>query len=431
MDPRPPILAVEDGGLENSDPLAFLDDGVSVEDTREETRRNIRLIIRIRWIVSPAVFLIMMIAYLAGFSGQQSFGENQLVVNGVNLGMMLVLNLVYVGLARRMEDLRSLILFQLLIDVFQVTLTVYKTGGVASPFGFLFFFVIFEAAILRGGAASYIIATVSAAAFSLVALLTGTGVLPEQDYFSPYSGMQSNDAYVVLSWAFAVAGFFGFAALTAHLTGLLSRRQRRLRTAYQIMQRRQATLMLMYRTSKALNSFQTAEEVVDNILDELLTHLNLHRALLYVVSDQQMLKLFMVKERARADDGVATYSESTLTRATTGGLNVTIPLQESAGLTAMSAVRQEPYNIADPESSPYINRELAKQIGMNPFALAPMVLRGKTVGVIGIDRRTDNGAIQNEEFRVFQVFANQAAITLRSVDPTAPVYDPAASGAAR
>ncbi len=56
------------------DPLAFMSQGVSVEDTIEETRRNIKLIIRIRWIVSPSVFLIMMIAYVAGFSGQESVG---------------------------------------------------------------------------------------------------------------------------------------------------------------------------------------------------------------------------------------------------------------------------------------------------------------------------------------------------------------------
>lgn len=412
--------------MEDRDPISFLNKQVSVEDTLEETRRNIKLIIRIRWIVSPSVFLIMMIAYAVGLSGQQSFGENQLIVNGVNLGMMLVLNLVYVALARRVRDLRPLILFQLLIDVFQVTLTVYKTGGVASPFGFLFFFVIFEAAILRSGKASYIIAAVSAASFSLTALLTSVGVLPPQEFFSPFTGLQRSQAFVVLSWAFAVASFFGFAALAAHLTDLLARRQRRLRLAYAIMKRRDATLMLMYRTSKALNSFETTDEVADSILGELLSHLNLHRALLYLVGSDDALHLFMVKERADTQSEIATYGENALAAPASTGLNVTIPLVETAGLTARSAILQEPYNIVDPESSPHINRELAKKIGLNPFAVAPMVLRGKTVGVVGIDRSKDNGAIGNEEFRVFQVFANQAAVTLHSVDPTAPVYSPPA-----
>ena len=411
--------------MENHDPLSFMEGRAGVEDEREETRRNIRLIVRIRWIVSPSVFAIMLVAWLAGLSGQQSFGENQLVVNGINLGMMLVLNLVYVALSRRMQDLRPLVLFQLLIDVFQVTLTVYKTGGVASPFGFLFFFVIFEAAILRSGAASYVIAAVSSAAFSLTTLLTTLGILPQQDYFSPLTGLQRGRAFVVLSWAFSVAGFFGFAALAAHLTGLLARRQRRLRQAYQVMTRRHETLMLMHRTSKALNSFETTEEVSDNILAELLEHLNLHRALLYLVGNDNCLHLFMVKERSTGGAEVETYSDDALSDPASTGLNVSIPLDESAGLTARCAVLQEPYNVADPSTSPHINRELAKKIGLNPFAMAPMVLRGKTVGVIGIDRRKDNGAILNEEFRVLQVFANQAAITLHSVDPSAPVYSPA------
>jgi len=411
--------------VDNPDPLAYVSSRENVEDDIEETRRNIKLIIRIRWIVSPSVFGIMMIAYAAGLSGQGGFGENQLIVNGINLAVMLVLNLVYVGLARRMKDLRPLILFQLLIDVFQVTLTVYKTGGVASPFGFLFFFVIFEAAILRNATAAFVIAGVSSAAFSLTTLLTTLGIVPTQDYFSPMSGLQGSNAFVVLKWAFDVAGFFGFAGLAAHLTGLLARRQRRLRQAYAIMSRRQATLMLMHRTSKALNSFETAREVADNILGELLSHLNLHRALLYTVGDDNALHLFMVKQRAGTEDRVRTLAEDSLTSETSAGLNVSIPLEESAGLTARSAILQESYNIVDPGSSPYINRELAKRIGLNPFALAPMVLRGKTVGVIGIDRSKDNGAIQNEEFRVFQVFANQAAITLHSVDPSAPLYTPA------
>ncbi len=411
--------------MENHDPLSFMEGRTSIEDEREETRRNIRLIVKIRWIVSPSVFAIMLVAWIAGLSGRQGFGENQLIVNGVNLGMMLVLNLVYIGLSRRMQDLRPLVLFQLLIDVFQVTLTVYKTGGVASPFGFLFFFVIFEAAILRSGAASYIIAAVSAAAFSLTTLLTRLGVLPEQDYFSPLVGLQRTSTFVVLSWAFAVASFFGFAALAAHLTGLLARRQKRLRQAYVVMTRRHETLMLMHRTSKALNTFETTEEVSDSILGELLSHLNLDRALLYLVGSDQALHLFMVKERGTREAEVETYAEDALSQTASSGLNVTIPLEESAGLTARCAILQEPYNVNDPEASPYINRELARRIGLNPFALAPMVLRGKTVGVIGIDRRKGNGAIQNEEFRVFQVFANQAAITLHSVDPSAAVYTPA------
>ncbi|MFP4376983.1 MAG: hypothetical protein ACLFP4_08070 [Spirochaetales bacterium] len=56
----------------------------------------------------------------------------------------------------------------------------------------------------------------------------------------------------------------------------------------------------------------------------------------------------------------------------------------------------------------------------------PLEVRGTTIGVIGIDRRT-TGGIQNEEFRMFQVFANQSAITLHGVEPDAPGCVPSSS----
>jgi hypothetical protein len=402
------------------------DSSTSIGDDAAETRRNLQLIIRVRWIVAPSVFLILAVASLAGFSQTGSFSENQLVVNGINLGVMLVLNVIYVIWSRRAERLGPLILFQLLIDVIHVTLTVYKTGGVASPFGFLYFYVIFEAAILKSGGAAFVIAGVSSALFSLNALLEHFGIVPSQEFFSPLSGLVGNARYVILSWGFAIAGFFGFAALAAHLTRLLASRQQRLRTAYSMLTKRHETLMLLHRTSIALNTFRTAAEISDAILGELVSHLSLHRALLYRVIEGNELQLFMVKERSASGELVDTYDDSSeaIARDSVGGLNVRIPLKSDAGLTARAAILQESYNVADPEESPYINRELAKRIGMNPFAIAPLVLRGRTLGVVGIDRGRESGGIRNDEFRVFQVFANQAAITLYSVEPHSPVYMP-------
>ncbi|MFW5689277.1 MAG: GAF domain-containing protein [Spirochaetota bacterium] len=448
-----------------SDAESFLvpDHVTEIEDDTEETRRNIRLIVRIRYIVSPSVFVILALASFAGLSRQGSFSENQLVVNGVNLAVLLILNVIYLALSRRLGNLRPLVLFQLLIDVIHITLTVYKTGGVASPFGFLYFFVIFEAAILRGGRSTYVIAAISAALYSLTTLLERVGWLPRQEFFSPLSGLTQSDPFLVLSWSFAIASYFGFAALAGYLTGLLARRQRRLRQAYRVMTRRHETLMLLHRTSTALNSFESPAEICDAILGELLQHLSLDRALLYRVTADAELALYMVKERtagggtrdayakdayakdayaksearsnagdqanaggakANAGDQADLATPQSVTADTVAGLRVRIPLAEGAGLTARCAVRQEAYNVTDPEASELINRELARQIGMNPFALAPLVVRGKTIGVIGIDRRTAVGGIQNEEFRIVQVFANQAAITLHSVEPDAPAYVP-------
>jgi GAF domain-containing protein len=94
---------------------------------------------------------------------------------------------------------------------------------------------------------------------------------------------------------------------------------------------------------------------------------------------------------------------------------VDIPLREDAGLTARCALLRLAVKVDRPGESPYINKELARKIGMNPFALAPLLLRGNTVGVLGIDRSHENGFVTEEEFQILQIFANQAAITIGSL----------------
>ena len=49
---------------------------------------------------------------------------------------------------------------------------------------------------------------------------------------------------------------------------------------------------------------------------------------------------------------------------------------------------------------------------MNPFALLPLVVRDRLVGVLGVDRGATFGEIGDEEFRLLEVFANQAAIAI-------------------
>ncbi|MFW6214969.1 MAG: GAF domain-containing protein [Alkalispirochaetaceae bacterium] len=366
---------------------------------RSELLKNIKLIIRIRFLVSPSIFLLIFLAGLGGFTAQSAFSQDQLIVNGFNVAGILILNLTYALLLRRLEDLRPLVLLQLLIDIFHFTVTVYKTGGITSPFAFLYFFVIFSASILVSSRSAYLAAGVSVLSYALVLLLTRLGILSSQEFFSPLAGLSLNDSYIVLTAGFTVISFFAFAALSSYLTGLLHKRQQRLKRSHQVLASKHASMLLLYHVTQAINKYSTIREVVDQILSQLMDHMQLHRAILYLLRDGESLELYMIKRRG--GDG--------------GDLALSIPLREDAGLTARAAIRREAYNITNPEESPYINRELARKIGLNPFALAPMVVRERLVGIIGIDRSHDNGAILPDEFRLLQIFANQAAIALDSL----------------
>ncbi|MFP4302218.1 MAG: GAF domain-containing protein [Alkalispirochaetaceae bacterium] len=373
------------------------DSGV-VFDDRADLLKNIKLIIRIRFFVSPSIFLLIFLAGAAGFTQQSAFSQDQLVVNGFNVAGILLLNLTYTLLLRRLEDLRPLALLQLLIDIFHFTVTVYKTGGITSPFPFLYFFVIFSASMLVSSRSAYLAAAVSALFYGGVLIMTRFGLLSSQEFFSPFAGLALNDSYTILTAGFTVISLFAFAALSSYLTGLLHNREKRLRRSNEVLAGKHASMLLLYRTTQAINAYGSVRDVVDQILSGLMEHMQLDRAILYLKKGEE-LELYMIKRQSGTPKEMA----------------VAIPLREDAGLTARAAIRREAYNVTDPEESPYINRELAKQIGLNPFAVAPMVVRDRLVGVIGIDRSQHNGAIGPDEFRLLQIFANQAAIALDSL----------------
>lgn len=379
-------------------PIVSYGDTLKSQDEREYILRNIKLIIRIRWILSPAIFLIMFISSAFGLSEQGAFSENQLIVNGFNLAIILVLNVIYAVLVRKIVNLRPLVLFQLMIDVIHFTITIYKTGGVASPFSFLYFMVIFAASILVSGKISYLVACISSLLYSIFVVLEFFEIIPHQDFFIPFAGLQLNLSFLILSWSFSIFFYFAFAALAAYLTGLIRKRQKMLADANAALDKKVNTFTFLFRTSNALNTRNTVKDIVEIILSELLEYLNLDRALLYLNVNNEYLHLYMAK-----------------TRTGEVGLAVDIPLKEDAGLTARAALQRQAFNISDPSTFPDINLTLAQKIGMNPFALAPLTIQEKVIGVIGIDRSTESGVISDEEFKLLQMFANQTAIAITSL----------------
>jgi GAF domain-containing protein len=187
--------------------------------------------------------------------------------------------------------------------------------------------------------------------------------------------------------------------LSAYLFSEIRKRQVKLKDMNERLDYKVSILTLLYRTSETLNKYTRIIDVVDFILSELLETLHLDRALIYFVVDNSYLKLYMVMHRKQSEKKE---------------LEVEIPLDENAGLTAYSALRKTALNIKEPGNSPLINRELAEKIGLNPFALAPLVVQDRTIGIIGIDRSERNGAINDDEFQILKVFANSAAIALRN-----------------
>lgn len=367
---------------------------------REETRRTLRLIIRIRFIIVPAVLVLVAASALVGFARSAAFTAGSLPLHAVNAAVVIGLNTLCLLLAGRVRDLRPLVLFQLAIDALNFTFTVYKTGGVASPLAFLYYGVIFAAGLLLGARGTFLVAGVCAALYLGIVGLELLHLIPHQSYFVPLAGLHLIPAYVALSVLFTLFSLALIAFLASYLSAELRRRNRSYRQANARLSKKIATLQLLQRVTEALNSSRRVRDVADAILGELLEFLRLDRALLYLNRDGRTLRLFMVKYRS----GSASAGRRSP--------RISIPLREGAGLTARVAIRRTAMNVRRPQDSPFINRELQKRIGTNPFAIAPLVVRDRLIGVLGVDRSLVSGEISDEEFQVLKIFASQAAIAI-------------------
>jgi K+-sensing histidine kinase KdpD len=367
---------------------------------REETRRTLRLIIRIRFIIVPAVLVLVAASALVGFARSAAFTAGSIPLHAVNAAVVIGLNTLCLLLAGRVRDLRPLVLFQLAIDALNFTFTVYKTGGVASPLAFLYYGVIFAAGLLLGARGTFLVAGVCAALYLGIVGLELLHLIPHQSYFVPLAGLHLIPAYVALSVLFTLFSLALIAFLASYLSAELRRRNRSYRQANTRLSKKVATLQLLQRVTEALNSSRRVRDVADAILGELLEFLRLDRALLYLNRDGRTLRLFMVKYRS----GSASAGRRSP--------RISIPLREGAGLTARAAIRRTAMNVRRPQDSPFINRELQKRIGTNPFAIAPLVVRDRLIGVLGVDRSLVSGEISDEEFQVLKIFAGQAAIAI-------------------
>jgi len=376
-----------------------------LSDSREELKKKVAWIIRIRFVVNPAVFLLMLITNWQGLTkGATALSRETLISTAVVAAFSIVLNLLYFwALKTRKFELRKFVFLQLILDVIIFTAYIWRTGGVTSPFGFLYFLPIMGGSILLSPGLGMAMAGITSAIYLLVVVLESSGVIPHVSYFVALDQFAQRGSYIALMM---VVNFFAF-VVVAGASGFLMRtvqaKARELKESNLVQERKAHLFRMLYQVSEVLQTHKGIEEVLDRICDVLVTDMDVDRALMYVV-EGQTLRLRRLAYHQRVAPGDRTP------------LRVTIPLNPQEGLTARAALENQAYNVTEPTSHEGINVELAKQIGMNPFALAPMAYRGNVLGVLGIDRSRDQAAIGEDEFDILNIFARQAGQTLATVD---------------
>jgi len=372
-----------------------------LSDSREELRKKVAWIIRIRFAVNPAIFLLMLFSNWQGLTkGASPLGRETIISTAIVAAVSIVLNVLYFyALKNGKFELRKFVFLQLVLDVLIFTAYLWRTGGVISPFAFLYFLPVIGGNILLSPAAGMAMAGIGGLSYVLVVALESTGVIPHVSYFVALDQFAQRTGYVVLMIIVNLFAFTVVAGASGFLMRTVSQKARELKESNLLQERKAKLFSMLYKVSEVLQHYQRLDDVLDHICDVLVTDMNVDRALMYIVEGAN-LKLKRVAYHKRVPE-----SEHT-------ALRVSIPMRNGGSLTARAALEKSSFNVTDPSVEEGVNVELARKIGMNPFALAPMTYRDEVLGVLGIDRSRDFAAISEDEFHVLQIFARQAGQTL-------------------
>lgn len=369
---------------------------------KDEMGDKIRLLIRLRWAVDlmiPVVVALLAVEGLQLKRPDRSYANLweylwSLKTNMATLGAALAINVAYQMLVKRRANLRPIALAQVWLDIVIFSVMIYTTGGVSSPFTFLFTLPVLAASLLLSFEASLAAAFTASTIMLVMAQLQYHHLIPSERYFEPMRPLMEKGGYVSAMVTLDAILYF----LIAFSSGALSRTIHKHEAA---LTARANEATMLYEVSSSLQSTTSLDEVLIQIMDILVARLNIDHALMYLMNE--------------AGDGLDLKVErfhASVKNPPYGNMKVHFDLKREAGLTAICAIEKATFNIQDPANHPLINRELALKLGINPFAVSPMLARGRVVGVVGVDRRFQNTIITQDEAQILSVAANQAGLTI-------------------
>jgi two-component system sensor histidine kinase PilS (NtrC family) len=177
---------------------------------------------------SPGVFILIAarLAVVSFFMGLVVFFQfrygmlDHAYLPLIPVAFAYLLSIAYAVFSRFATNIFRFAYFQLAADVFLVTGIIHFTGGVESPFPFLYIFVIIGSAITLSKSATYVIATGASLLFTLTLGLEFKGVVQPFYVFPPvYKNMDAG--FVIMTSIMNITSFYLVAFLSGYLTGLL------------------------------------------------------------------------------------------------------------------------------------------------------------------------------------------------------------------
>ncbi|MBU0951446.1 MAG: sensor domain-containing diguanylate cyclase [Elusimicrobia bacterium] len=151
--------------------------------------------------------------------------------------------------------------------------------------------------------------------------------------------------------------------------------------------------------TEALRGSMKLEEVLTLILKNLIDGLNFDRALIYIV--QQEHRPVVHYSAGYDKGGKFDYSYN-------------VSLDKENSILARSIIEQQTYIITDAPNNFYCEQALVEKLNLKEFGLIPIVIKGRSVGVIFVDNYISKKKIDDDTIQALKVFANQSGIAIEN-----------------
>ncbi|VAX25170.1 Two-component sensor PilS [hydrothermal vent metagenome] len=137
------------------------------------------------------------------------------------------LSIIYALALRRVTNLRLFVHIQLGFDLLLVSSIIFFTGGVNSPFWFMYILVIFAAPFLLGQSSIYIIASAASACYGLLLNLEYYELILPYNIFTPTYDPEVG-GFILMKAVINIAVFYLVALLSASFDIILKSKERQL-----------------------------------------------------------------------------------------------------------------------------------------------------------------------------------------------------------
>lgn len=184
---------------------------------------------KLHWLLISRLAMVAALLAIVGLTERENTQRSFIPILAAVAGVTVILSAFYLAALRTRIPHKTQGYIQFSLDICVVTLLVYRTGDVESPFLALYLVIIFAACALLGRTGVSLVGALAGVLYVTVGVLTIGKLLPRADGWSPYEGHELS--WTQFMFSLNLVAIFAVAILSSQLAERIRRSEIQLASA--------------------------------------------------------------------------------------------------------------------------------------------------------------------------------------------------------